>query len=342
MAASQTKDAPVTVLFDLIASHRITACISVAAKLGIADQLVDGPKTSAEIAREIGAHEPSLKRLLIALVTIGVCRKADGDRFALTAIGVPLAATSNPSIRGFAIFEGEMLWRWWGGLGESIRTGKTGPELAGIVDPFDLMAQSPEEVEIFNQAMVSLTRVVTPAVLAAYDFSGIGRLIDVGGGFGELLAGILKAHPAMRGIVFDLARCAEGAKRQFATAGVGERASFVEGNFFEKIPAGSDALILKSIIHDWNDGLGKKILRNCRAALAANGKLLLVERLMPDDPADNPADRSQAMSDLNMLRGLGGAELTADGYGTLLGEAGFCLTKVLPAGRFHVLEALPA
>lgn len=341
MAARQTPDSAVTALFDLIASHRITACITTAAGLGIADVLIDGPKTNAEIAERVGAHAPSLKRLLVGLVTIGICRNAGGERFALTEIGVPLATGSNPSVRGYAIFEGEMQWRWWGGLIESIRTGKTAPELAGVPDAFELMARKPEDVEIFNQAMVSLTRAITPGVLAAYDFSGISKLMDVGGGFGELLAGILKAHRRMHGVVFDLPRCADGAIKQLAGAGVADRAEFIAGSFFEKIPTGADAMVLKSIIHDWNEELGRKILANCRAALPADGKLLLVERLMPDEPADNAADRAQALSDLNMLRGLGGSERTAEGYRVLLAATGFRLARVLPAGRWHVLEALP-
>ena len=172
--------------------------------------------------------------------------------------------------------------RSWGGLLDSIRTGKTAAQLAGIDNSFDLMAHDPARAQLFDEGMVALTRQVIPAVLAAYDFSTISRLIDVGGGYGELLCAILKACPSLRGAIFDLPRCAEGAKRQLTDAGLSDRGEFISGSFFESVPSGADAVIMKSIIHDWDDERSVKILQNCRRALAAGGKLLLVERIMPE------------------------------------------------------------
>src|SRR5262249_19821899 len=145
---------------------------------------------------------------------------------------------------------------------------------------FELMDQ--ELVALFNDAMVSVTRLVVPAVLEAYDFSGIGMLIDVGGGYGHLLGPILRSYPAMRGAVYDLPRCAEGARRLLAEHGVGERGSFMPGDFFQSVPTGADALILKSVLHDWDDERSLEILVNCKRAVKRGGKLLVIERVMPE------------------------------------------------------------
>ncbi len=333
-------DSVTNTVFDLLSSHRITAVIYAAVRLGVTDCLADeGPRTARELAQQTNAHEGSLRRLLRALVTIGICKQVGDERFELTAVGARLAGSANKSLKAWALFEGEALSRSWGGLLDSIRTGKTAAELAGFRDPFEAMNRNPAAVELFNDAMVTLTRQVIPAVLASYDFSGIRRLIDVGGGYGELLCAILKAYPSMRGAVLDLPRCAEGARKQLTDAGVGDRGEFIAGSFFESVPGGADAVIMKSIIHDWDDERSVKILRNCRAALSKGGKLLLVERLMPEMLADNAEHRSVALSDLNMLRGPGGCERTESEYRELFDKGGFKMIRVAPAGFFNVLEA---
>ncbi len=329
-----------TALFDLITSHRITAVIYVAVRLGLIDSLAEGSQTAGQLAQRTGAHERSLRRLLRALVTIGICEPVAADRFALSPMGTQLAGNAERSLKPYALFEGALLSRSWGGLLESIRTGKTAAELAGINNSFDMMAQNPEAVTIFNEAMVAITKQGIPAVLAAYDFSSIGRLIDVGGGYGELLCAILTAHPSMRGTIFDLPRCAEGANKLLNEAGLSERGNFVAGSFFESVPSGADAVIMKSIIHDWDDARSVTILQNCRQALGPGGRLLLVERIMPEVPAADVEHCSIALADLNMLRGPGGAERTENEYRELLSKGGFGMTRVLPAGRSNVIEAI--
>jgi O-methyltransferase. len=222
---------------------------------------------------------------------------------------------------------------------ETIMTGKTAAHLHGARNSFDLMARTPANVGIFNAAMADLTRFVTPDVLSAYDFGGIHRLMDVGGGSGELIGAVAGKYPHIRAIVFDLPRCEEAATLHLERAGVSERTSFTAGDFFETIPKLADAIILKSVIHDWNDERSSVILRNCRGALPKNGKLLLVERMMPDAPGTSDADRAHAMSDLNMLRGPGGLERTQQQYRHLLNESGFDPVAIFPAGRFSVIEA---
>jgi SAM-dependent methyltransferase len=203
------------------------------------------------------------------------------------------------------------------------------------------MAQDPERIRTFNEAMVAFTRQVIPAVLAAYDFSAIRRLLDVGGGYGELLSAILRAYPAMHGAIFDLPRCADGAREQLAAAGVAERSEFLVGSFFESVPNGADAVIMKSIIHDWNDERSLTILRNCRRALPAGGRLLLVERVMPDRLKAEAEHAAVTLSDINMLRGPGGCERTETEYRALLRQGGFATTRVVAAGRMNVIEANP-
>jgi len=327
-------------LYDLIGAHRITAVIYVTARLRIADFLADGPLTPRELATKSGADEQSLRRLLRALVTISVCRQHGSEQFALSEMGAHLAGNAMHSLKAWAIFEGEALWRSWGGLLDSVCTGKTLAQLVGEESSFELMKQNPQAVETFNAAMADLTRLVTPDVLSAYDFSGIIRIIDVGGGSGELLASILKAYPSVSGAVLDLPRCAERARQHLSNSGVADRGAFIAGNFFDAIPHGADAIIMKSTIHNWDDNWSTRILENCRKALPKSGKLILVERLMPETPEVDAKDRANALSDLNMLRGPGGAERTEPEYRKLLVKNGFAITSVSPAGRFSVIEAI--
>jgi hypothetical protein len=326
-------------LFDLIQSHRVTAVIHVAAKLGLAELLRDGPRPLGELAKATGADERALGRLLTALSTIGLCSRTGEGGYALTEMGAGLDGEAAQSFKGWAIFEAEMLSKTWSGMLETVMTGKTAAELQGFASSFEMMGRSPELVDKFNVAMTELTRLVTPDILRSYDFSGISHLMDVGGGSGELLGAIAQQNRNLRGTVFDLPRCAEAASAHLRQIGVSDRVEFVAGDFFKSVPAIADAIILKSIIHDWNDARSISILRNCREALPGGGKLLLVERLMPEKPSATDEDKAHAMSDLNMMRGPGGCERTEGQYRELVEQSGFALAAVHPAGRFNVIEA---
>jgi ubiquinone/menaquinone biosynthesis C-methylase UbiE len=328
-------------LFDLVQSHRVTAVIYVAVKLGIAELLRGGPEPLAELARATGADERALERLLTALTTIDICSRTGEGGYALTEVGACLDGEAEQSFKGWAIFEAEMLSKRWSGMLESVMTGKTAAELQGLADSFELMGRTPEHVDKFNAAMTELTRLVTPDILRSYDFSGISHLMDVGGGSGELLGAVTQQNRQLRGTVFDLPRCAEAASKHLQQIGIGDRVEFVAGDFFKSVPAIADAIILKSVIHDWNDERSITILRNCRQALPSNGKLLLVERLMPESPGVTDDDKAHAMSDLNMLRGPGGLERTKEQYRELLEQSGFDRITIHPAGRFNVIEARP-
>ncbi|WP_063799761.1 methyltransferase [Bradyrhizobium jicamae] len=328
-------------LFDLIQSHRVTQVIYVAAKLGLAELLRDGPQTLGKLAQATRADERALGRLLTALSTIGICSRAGEDSYALTEVGACLDGAAEQSFKGWAILEAEMVSKSWSGMLESVVTGKTGAQLQGVDDSFELMGRTPEIVDKFNVAMVELTRLVTPNVLQSYDFSGISHLMDVGGGSGGLLGAIAQQNRELRGTVFDLPRCAEAAGKHLRQIDVGDRVEFVAGDFFKAVPAIADAIILKSIIHDWDDTRSITILRNCRKALPDEGKLLLVERLMPEKPTMADEDREHALSDLSMLRGPGGLERTEGQYRELLDQSGFDLVTSYSAGRFNVIEARP-
>ncbi|GIQ75537.1 hypothetical protein BraRD5C2_39780 [Bradyrhizobium sp. RD5-C2] len=202
------------------------------------------------------------------------------------------------------------------------------------------MARTPEHVRIFNEAMTDLTRLVTHNLLQAYDFGTISHLMDVGGGSGELMGAVAREYSNIKGTVFDLSRCADAANQNFGQLGISDRVDFVAGDFFHSVPAAADAIILKSIIHDWDDARSRIILGNCRKALPRQGRLLLVERAMPELPGADDAARSCAMSDLNMLRGPGGRERTEREYHRLLTESGFRPAAVFRAGRFNLTESL--
>jgi hypothetical protein len=328
-------------LLDLIQSQRITAVIYTAARLDIAALLRNGPQSLDAIAAATSTHRGSLRRLLTALSTIGLCTESDG-RYELTDVGAALDDASENSFRAWAIFEGEMLSKSWGGLLETVVSGRTAAELAGAADSFELMARMPERIPVFNAAMVELTRSVTPLVLEAYDFSRISHLLDVGGGAGEFAAAVAVKYPRLRATVFDLPRCEGAATQLLSKAGVSNRVDFVAGDFFAAVPAIADLIVLKSVIHDWNGERSLLILRNCRKALPQAGSLLLVERIMPARPSHSDQDRSVVMSDLNMMRGPGGCERTIEAYRHLLADAGFRAGRVHAAGRFSVIEARPA
>ena len=340
--SDQGFDPTASSLIDLIAGHRVTTVIYAATKLGIPDLLAERPRTAAELARLADAHEPSLRRLMRTLVALGVCSAGGEGNFALTAMGALLSAKFDRSLKAWALFEGAMLQAGWKNLIDSIRTGKSGPELAGQgPERFEEMAKT-NQAGLFNDAMLSMTRVTLPGVLAAYDFSGIATLMDVGGGLGELMIAILKKYPSMRGVVFDLPHCAEGARRNLADAGVADRCEFAGGSFFEAVPGGTDAIVLKNIIHDWNDERCLRILQSCHRALKPDARLIVIDRIVPEVPQPTAEDLSAMLSDLNMMRGPGGSERTEREFRELLATGRFRLTRVVPAGRYSVIEAVVA
>jgi hypothetical protein len=324
---SHGQEASPRTLLDLIQGKWRAQAVCVAAELGLADILGDGPRSTDEIAEIAKVSEDGVYRLLRALASLGLFTSLPGRRFTLTPLGAYLRSDVPGSLRGYARFAGhDVTWRPWGQLAYSVRTGA--PAFVHIfgMRSFEYYAQHPDVAAIINDAMTAVTTTETAAIIAAYDFSKIGSLVDVGGGHGLLLASILKIHSGMRGILFELPYAAEGASSLLRHEGVADRCAVISGDFFDSVPEGGDVYILKSVIHDWNDERASQILRNCQRAMRPGAKLLLVERVIA--PGDEPDPRK--FVDLQMLVLNYGRERTEAEFDELYSKAGFRLTRVVP------------
>ena len=324
----------------MIAGFQVSQALYVAAKLGIADLLAKGPQGVKELAETTETDAPTLYRVLRGLASLGVFAEDDAGSFGLTPLAECLRSDAPGSQRANAIMRcGPSFWSSWGDLLTTVKTGETAfPRVHGM-DRWDYLARHPEESTIFDAAMTSLTARFSAAIAGEYDFSRFGVLADVGGGAGRLLATILAANPSMRGILFDQPQVVAGAPAQLTQAGVADRCDIVGGSFFESVPSGADAYLLKSIIADWDDEQAIAILRICRAAMSNRGKLLLVEFVLKPGNEPDPGK----MVDLNMMVMNGGRVRTADDFGRLFTAAGFLLSDVIPiSGPFSVIEGIPA
>ena len=331
---------PEVAFIQMATGYWVSKAIYVAARLGVADLLGDGPKTVGQLAEASGAHAPTLGRLLRSLAGVGVFREDGGGRYELTPMAEFLRADAPGSQRGFVLHVGESpTWMAWDGLLQSVRTGESAFRAVHGEEVFPYYAAHPESNEPFNAAMTELSHVVAAAVVEAYDFSRFQLIADVGGGRGALLAAILCATPAARGFVYDQLAVVDGARATVAAAGVAARCGYAGGDFFESVPAGADAHVLKWIIHDWDDERALRILRNCHRSLADGGRLLLVEAVVPE--GNEPSFAKQM--DLQMLVMTGGRERTAAEYRALLARAGFEMTGVIPTkSPVSIVEAVKA
>jgi SAM-dependent methyltransferase len=341
--ASVNEVPPALALMNMINGGWLSHVIAVAAQLKIFDLLVDGPQTSAALAKSTKSHAGSLHRLLRTLASAGVVAEDEDGRFQLTPIGVLLRTGVPGSVRSFArMMNEDYRTAAYAELLDAVKTGEEAFTRAYGMRLFAFLEQHPEHAKTFNDAMIAVTGHVALAAIAAYDFSQFRRVVDVGGGNGQLIAAILVAHPNMRGVVFDLATGVEGASRYLAEAGVTDRCQVVTGDFFKSVPSGADAYLLKSVIHDWDDRNSAQILANCRRAIPVNGKLLIVERVMPARMEATPEHLSASLADLNVLVLTSGRERTASEYADLLATSGFELRRILPiTGTVSVIEAVP-
>jgi O-methyltransferase domain/Dimerisation domain len=326
-------ETPTVALRRLVNGYQVTQAIHVAAALGIADLLRDGPRDSDALARETDSHAPSLHRVLRALAAVGVLHEGDDGRFALTAIGECLRSDAPEPVGGWAAFVGRPYhFQAWSALLQGVRTGETPFRSVHGTDVWDYRASHPEEGAIFNAAMTDIMRRANAHVLAAYDFGRFATVVDVGGGRGAFLRAVLDAHPATRGILFDQPHVVAGADG-------GERCEVVGGSFFEAVPDGADAYLLKAVLHDWEDDDALHILARCRAAIPDHGALLVVERDLggPNEDAD------VKLADLNMLVGPGGRERTRDEFAALFAAGGFELVGATRSAiGLSVFEGRPA
>jgi hypothetical protein len=344
--ASPADPPPATAVMNLSTAYQASRALYVAAKLGLPDLLADGgPRSADHLAAATGSHAPSLRRLLRALAAFGVFTEDDDGCFALGPLGGCLRADAPGSVRALVLMQGdEDFWRTWGELEHCVRTGETAAKrLFGSEDAFARYAADPRLGAVFNAGMTVLSATTAAALVAAYDFSGATRVVDVGGGQGWLMAAILRANPGLRGVLFDLSSVVEGAPRLLAEAGVADRCEVLGGEMFEAVPGGGDLYVLSRVVHDWEDGRAVAILRNCRRAMDGHARLLLVERVLPDRVEPAPTVQPLVLSDLNMMVRTGGRERTAGEFGALLAGAGLRLVRVVPTGGpVSLVQATPA
>lgn len=317
---------PAMQLGQMLFGYWISQAVYVAAKLGLADILQERSATADELAAKTKTHAASLYRLLRMLASVGVFREDDQQRFSLTEIGRCLRSDVEGSQRALAIMAGEEHFRAWGDLLYSVQTGGTAFDKVYGKPIFDWLSEHPEQAQVFDAAMVSVHGRETAALTAAYDFSSIQTLADVGGGNGSVLIATLQANPHLKGMLFDLPGVISRATPNFEAAGLLNRCQLISGSFFETIPAGADAYMMRHIIHDWNDEQCRTILKNIHRALPATGRLLIAESVIP---AGNEPFFGKLL-DLNMLAMAGGKERTVAEYEALLSSAGFRITRIVP------------
>jgi ubiquinone/menaquinone biosynthesis C-methylase UbiE len=314
----------------------------VTARLGIADLLAAGPRSAEDLAAATGADAPALRRLLSALGSVDICRQRDDGCFEMTPLGALLGTNVPCSVRSWALQWGGEAWQVWANLLHSVRTGQSARALITGSAGFAHLERDPQAAEVFNQAMVDVTRLAAVDLAEAYDFAG-QRIVDVGGGYGELLAQILKAHPTAQGVLFDMPHAISRARAHLAGRGLDGRCEFVSGDFFVRVPAGADLYVLKTVIHDWPDEKAREILRTCVRAMAPGARLLLIERLMPERLVPSAQDRALARVDLHMLVALGAQERTEAGMRALLNSAGLDpVRRIGTPTEFQILEARPS
>ncbi len=327
-------------LMGIVVGYQRSRALAVATELGVADLLRDGPRPIADLAQATQTHEATLYRLLRALASIGVFHE-DGDRsFSLTPMGQLLRSDVPVSVGAVARFFGrDYHWTAWGHLLHSVRTGENASRAALGADVWTYRERHPEENEIFNAAMAALSRAGATQEIAAYDFGRHPVIADIAGGTGALLATILRKHPASRGILFDQPHVVAAAGAVLDRAGVADRVRIESGSFFESVPAGADAYLMRRILHDWPDAEAVTILRRCRMAMRPDARLLLIESVV-GAPNEDPQSK---FLDLVMLVSAGGRERTESEWRALLTDGGFHPCRVHPAGPTSaVIEASPA
>jgi O-methyltransferase/methyltransferase family protein len=326
-------------LLALINGFMLSQALHAFTVLGLADLIGDRRLLAADLATAVKADPAAVNRLLRALAAAGVLDEDEQGGFALTPVGEGLREDATASLAGWTALVGsENFWANWGRLTDSVRTGETGWRLRLDVDAWDYRAQHPEENQRFDRGMVSITSASADTVAEDYDFSRFATIVDVGGGRGTLLAQVLGRNPAAAGILFDQPHVVEGAAPLLEAHGVLERCQVVGGSFFESVPEGGDAYVLKSVLHDWYDPEALRILATVRAAMRPGAVLLVVERIL----APPNHGLSGKLGDLNMLVNPGGRERTREEWEALLAAGGFGLSDVhATRGLYSVLVSTP-
>jgi hypothetical protein len=318
-------------------AHWVSHIVYVAAKLALADHLAKGPINAEELAPITATHAPSLYRLMRTLASLGILAEDADHRFALTPLGEALRSGAPGAARPTILTMASDWWmRGFGQLLYSVQTGKPGFEKHLGMPIFDWLAQHPDEASMFSETMVGFHGAEPPAIAAAYDFSGLRTIVDVGGATGNLLTAILARYPQTRGVLFDLPHVLRDAPPLIKQRGLTDRVTLLPGSFFETVPAGGDAYLLSHIIHDWSEAQCLTILANCKRAMTPASRLLIIEMVLPEGNTPHPGK----LLDLMMLVGPGGRERTPEEYRTLLGKAGLTMTRIVPTeSAVSIVEA---
>ncbi len=316
--------------------HIVASAVNIAARLGLSDRLAGGPRSADDLAAETGTNADALYRLMRALASVGLYDEVSPRTFALSPAG---AALCDGPVRWMALWiAGEFNFHVYANAMHSVKTGEPAVPAAFGHGVFEHFAKDPELSKVFNDAMTGFSSVIIPAVLEAYDFSGIRTLVDIAGGHGAVLTAILKKYPAMKGILFDLDHVVAGAAASIQAQGLTDRVSTTSGDFFKAVPAGGDAYIMKHIIHDWNDEKAAAILENIRKVLPKDGRVILLESVIP---SGNEPGLGKVI-DLEMLVMPGGKERTEREFRELFERAGFTLSRIVPTqSPLSIVEARP-
>ena len=327
-------------MLQIISNFWMSRALYITAKLGIPDLLKSGPRTAEELAESTQTHAPSLYRLLRALASTGIYKSDKENRFALTPMSELLVTNAPGSMRWFVISElGQEHYPAWGNLMHSVKTGEIAFDNHFGMDIWKYFSKNPEDAAVFNDSMSGMTAVVNEKITSLYDFSRFNKVVDIGGGHGGLITSILKANPHATGVLFDAPEVISGARPRIEAAGLAERCETVAGDFFQAVPAGGDAYIMKWIIHDWDDERAIRILKNIRSHVPQNGRVIVVDAVVPE--GDQP-DFSKFF-DLNMLVMTGGKERTKQEFAELFAAAGLKLVRVIPTDLpTSIVEAEPA
>ncbi|MDA9467504.1 methyltransferase [Bradyrhizobium sp. CCBAU 53415] len=340
MASSSSAQAlpPHIQLIQMGSAYWISRVVFDAAKLGLADQLSNGPKNAIELAHVTRTHAPSLHRLMRTLASLGVLTETDNQRFALTPLGEALKTDAPGSAQAAILLHGS---EWHSAAFQqmlhSIETGETAMEKVSGLPLFDYLSKNPSDASLFNKMITGVHAGEPAAVAAGYDFSTCKTVVDVGGGTGSVLAAILAQHPGPRGVLFDSPHVVAEAPPLLKAKAVTERVAIESGNFFHAVPSGGDCYILSHILHDWNDEQCVTILDNCRRAMKPGGRLLIIEMVLP--PGDTP--HPGKILDMVMLVVVGGVERTEAEYAALLSKSGFRLNSTVPTNSaVSIVEAV--